>query len=102
MQTNKRVRTTNARRLIVASSQGWKCAICLKILVVPFDMDHIIPLCEGGLNSIKNLCALCLQCHGHKSLFEKLRYNDKVKERKTGKSRFFDPESVDFLGSNSK
>jgi 5-methylcytosine-specific restriction endonuclease McrA len=36
-----------------------------------FDIDHIIPIANGGKNSIENLQPLCKICHKKKTAFEK-------------------------------
>ena len=43
-----------------------KCALCGDIYGTKFDVDHIIPLREGGLDEESNMQALCRPCHAKK------------------------------------
>ena len=56
----------------VAAGQGWKCKDCIQILDASYEIDHIIPLYKGGNNDIKNLQALCRNCHGRKTLIDNI------------------------------
>jgi 5-methylcytosine-specific restriction protein A len=47
--------------------QEYKCNICVKILPISSEIDHIIPLYQGGSNDIKNLQGLCSGCHASKT-----------------------------------
>lgn len=78
-------------RLLIASKQKWKCKICFEILEARFEIDHIIPLSQGGQESKENLQALCSNCHSKKTMMETLILADKIREEKTGKSKYFDP-----------
>lgn len=93
-------------RLHVARAQKWECVgiNCARntdhfkrMLPSSFDIDHIVPLHNGGTNEVRNLQALCPNCHRLKSLFEARQRADRSRERKTKKSRYFDPISVDYL-----
>ena len=56
---------------LVASKQGWRCAICDKMLDASYEIDHRKPLFKGGTNDIGNLQALCRSpCHIQKSAKE--------------------------------
>ena len=57
---------------IVASNQKWKCNQCGMILDYSYEVDHIIPLFKGGTNDVNNLVALCRNCHGRKTILEKM------------------------------
>lgn len=69
----KRVRSivkrkdTSKEKYQVASSQGWKCNLCMELLPYYFEIDHIQPIELEGLNEIENYQALCATCHGYKS-----------------------------------
>lgn len=69
--TNKRV-VSESKKKYVASSQGWKCAGCNSVLDATFEVDHKIPLYKGGTNQVDNLEALCRNCHGKKTLNDRL------------------------------
>ena len=40
---------------------------------------------------------LCANCHGDKSQLERIRRSEKFKEERTGKSRYWDTSSIDFI-----
>ena len=52
---------------IIAWEQDWKCNICDEKLDASFEIDHVIPLKDGGSNERSNLAALCRKCHGKKN-----------------------------------
>lgn len=56
----------------VAAQQGWKCNNCASQLSHTFEVDHKIDLRYGGTNHVSNLVALCRNCHGEKTLANKL------------------------------
>ena len=55
----------------VASQQNWACAHCKNKLPAWFEVDHKLRLEYGGTNEVNNLEALCRDCHGEKTAFEK-------------------------------
>lgn len=60
-------------RSAIASTQNYLCNIC-KIELNDnreFDVDHIIPIANGGKNTIDNLQAICKKCHSEKTKSEK-------------------------------
>ena len=59
----------------VASNQRWTCRHCLKMLDGSYEIDHIIPLYKGGGNGYENLMALCRNCHGRKTMSDRLNIN---------------------------
>ena len=43
---------------------GWHCRICGKKLTKEtVTIDHVVPVCRGGTNSIENLQPLCKHCN---------------------------------------
>lgn len=54
-------------------------------------MDHIKPLRNGGTNALKNFQALCSNCHAIKTAEENQRYAEYLEEKRTKKSRYFNP-----------
>jgi len=56
----------------VAANQAWKCGHCKIILDASFEVDHIVALFRGGSNDESNLIALCRNCHGKKTVEERL------------------------------
>ena len=45
---------------------------CKQILDASYEVDHITPLYKGGTNDLNNLQALCRNCHGQKTINDKL------------------------------
>tara|TARA_B110000285_G_C14768249_1_gene442783 strand:- start:175 stop:603 length:429 start_codon:yes stop_codon:yes gene_type:complete len=79
MKKNKDSKTTNSSRNVtqtikkyVASNQQWRCNYCKNLLDSSFETDHIIPLYKNGNNDISNLQALCRNCHGKKTIIDRL------------------------------
>jgi hypothetical protein len=76
---NARVNATTVRNVsnitkkIVASNQGWHCGHCHTQLDFTYEIDHIIPLFRGGSNETRNLIALCRNCHGKKTIMERIK-----------------------------
>ena len=72
-KTNKKKRNvTESTKKFVAANQRWKCSNCLQLLDATYEVDHIIPLYKGGDNQISNLQAMCRNCHGKKTLYDKI------------------------------
>ena len=63
---------TALSKKIVASNQKWLCGNCKKMLDFTYEIDHIIPLFNGGTNEYTNLIALCRECHGQKTAIENM------------------------------
>ena len=76
--TSKIRKVSDQLKKIVASQQRWNCKKCKNILDATYEVDHIIALEDGGSNDIKNLQALCRNCHGKKTMQDniKRRYPD--------------------------
>jgi 5-methylcytosine-specific restriction endonuclease McrA len=72
--SNKVIRSklNETKKKVVASSQQWTCSTCKQILDASYEIDHIIPLYKGGNNDLNNLQALCRNCHGQKTINDKL------------------------------
>ena len=63
----KRGFVTQSIRTQVAASQKWCCRICMEMLTGIFHIDHTVPLSRGGEDELKNITALCVQCHAVKT-----------------------------------
>tara|TARA_B100000674_G_scaffold489244_1_gene502880 strand:- start:1557 stop:1976 length:420 start_codon:yes stop_codon:yes gene_type:complete len=68
LKSKKRRRVSQLTKKIVASNQKWKCKHCDDTLDFTYEVDHIIPLYQGGTNQVENLQALCRNCHGRKTM----------------------------------
>jgi hypothetical protein len=73
VENNDRYNFTEIERFAILSAQKYTCSICDVDLETgrDFDIDHIIPLANGGKNSLDNLQALCKGCHKEKTKNEK-------------------------------
>ena len=69
--SQKRKSFTEPFRRKIAIRQDWKCANpdgeCIKLDLEEYDVDHIIPLHQGGTNRQDNLQAICPACHRRKT-----------------------------------
>lgn len=72
-KSTKRAVSESIKKM-VAANQQWKCSQCGMILSASYEIDHIKPLYMGGSNEIGNLTAMCRNCHGNKTLSDKLFY----------------------------
>lgn len=58
-----------ARRRRVRKTAGNRCGYCLSpqhLVLVPLEIEHIIPLSKGGTNDESNLWLACANCNRHK------------------------------------
>jgi len=64
----------------IAYRQGYRCSSSFNpecsIMLHPqaFDIDHMDELRDGGLDELKNLCALCSNCHSMKTRSHNMKY----------------------------
>ena len=61
--------------------KDFKCALCHHKIPVAFNIDHIVPLWDGGTNDRSNLQGVCVTCHGAKTGAE-ARARTEHKQRK--------------------
>jgi 5-methylcytosine-specific restriction endonuclease McrA len=52
----------------VGAKQSWRCNKCSVMLDETYEVNHIVPLEQGGTNHESNLEALCRTCHGKISI----------------------------------
>tara|TARA_A100000164_G_C21785753_1_gene713308 strand:+ start:543 stop:1043 length:501 start_codon:yes stop_codon:yes gene_type:complete len=69
-------KVSESTKKMVASNQQWKCFMCHNLLDYSYEIDHNVPLFAGGTNHISNLHALCRNCHGKKTIMEKMNLNN--------------------------
>lgn len=60
-------RLTDAQKRTVAAAYGWKCAVCNKPLPAAYQVDHIIPLWDGGEDEPWQCQPLCPDDHAAKT-----------------------------------
>jgi len=63
---------SETKKKYVAAQQEWKCNNCANQLNHTFEVDHKVDLRYGGTNHVSNLVALCRNCHGEKTMQNKL------------------------------
>ena len=68
----KKRNVSESKKKYVASNQKWRCGNCNNILDATYEVDHIIPLYKGGNNDLTNLMAMCRNCHGNKTLQDRI------------------------------
>ena len=61
-------------RLKALERDKYLCQMCLKrgIFTTATDVDHIVPLAQGGSDAMENLQSLCHECHKQKTCQERL------------------------------
>ena len=70
--TKEKRNVTNLMKKKVAADQKWVCGHCSQTLDESYEVDHKLALFNGGTNDIGNLIALCRNCHGKKTMAERL------------------------------
>lgn len=95
-QQRRRRRLTAGKRNMIARRQQWKCDDCGEMLPARFHIDHIQPLCFGGVDCMSNMHALDANCHEERTAIQVQQYWDLQRELRTGRSRYFDPQSMDY------
>ena len=72
---------SEATKKVVAARGKWRCYECDRLLASTYQIDHTLPLWEGGTNTMSNLRALCVSCHAAKTQLEGIRRAQKLKEK---------------------
>jgi len=70
--TKEKRNVTGLMKKKVAADQKWTCGHCSQTLDESYEVDHKLALYQGGTNELKNLIALCRNCHGKKTMKERL------------------------------
>lgn len=63
---------TESEKKRVAARGGWRCSDCGMLLPPAYQVDHTVPLCDGGEDSISNCTAMCANCHADKTQRESI------------------------------
>lgn len=69
----QRIKISAAQFKVLGARQQWKCNECQDMLTSTAQVDHIVPLHEGGTNHDSNLHVLCVECHAMKTQNEARR-----------------------------
>lgn len=74
VRTARKADGTNAQatmRAMLRRAHVWPCALCgWRFDASALDVDHIVPLVDGGRDVEGNVQALCRPCHREKSAAE--------------------------------
>ena len=70
--TKEKRNVTGLMKKKVAADQKWACGHCSQTLDESYEVDHKLALFQGGTNELDNLIALCRNCHGKKTMKERL------------------------------
>jgi len=68
---------TESQKKRVAASNGWRCGVCSSLLNATYQIDHIVPLWQGGPDTIDNCQSLCSGCHAWKTQEEAIQRSTK-------------------------
>lgn len=75
----------------IAYRQQYRCWFCNMLLLPSWQVDHFIPLWQGGSNASSNLVACCGNCHNEKTAIENDRRSPYFKQHhsneKTNKNK---------------
>jgi 5-methylcytosine-specific restriction protein A len=52
---------------LLGERQEWRCSHCRNRLESTAQIDHVVPLGDGGTNHLDNLQILCVSCHARKT-----------------------------------
>ena len=72
---------TEAIKKQIAASQKWECSLCHALLESTYQVDHTVPLWDGGEDSVGNATAMCVSCHAVKTQNEAIERNDRARLR---------------------
>jgi 5-methylcytosine-specific restriction endonuclease McrA len=75
-----------SRRAKVLRRDGNACTVCG---APASEVDHVVPVAEGGSHELHNLAAICTPCHLRKTAEERARGRQRAAARKP---RFRGPE----------
>ena len=101
---NKREPVAKSQKNEVLLRQHNKCAMCKKELnSVSTHFDHIKEVYKGGPSTIKNLQALCANCHSLKTHKDKLKATEKKKaNNRNGNDSIFGGTSKSLFSTSKK
>jgi hypothetical protein len=71
---------TEPEKKVVAHRQSWRCSACCEMLPAAYQVDHTVPLCDDGPDTLANATAMCASCHAQKTQLETIaRRNRELK-----------------------
>jgi len=93
---------TTTDKKIVGARQSWRCHTCDTLLPASYEVDHVIPLWNGGIDDLQlNAVALCNTCHAQKTIHERVKMHEKKKHAiETARVNILDAEiGIDFFSN---
>jgi 5-methylcytosine-specific restriction endonuclease McrA len=90
----QQLKLNTKKKLMIAEKTNYRCAYCGK--KYPGHIDHIIPLHEGGDNSINNLFISCQSCNCSKNKKSLNEWREFIARENAGWPRF-NKEQLEFL-----
>lgn len=89
---NKRKNISKSLRFSIFSRDAFTCRYCGRQSdLVPLQIDHMIPVCQGGTNDPNNLITACVDCNSGKGAkiikqsapteFDRLRISQEINEQ---------------------
>jgi 5-methylcytosine-specific restriction endonuclease McrA len=71
-----RINIPHEARKYVFDRNGYQCQSCheIELSAKKLQIDHIVPLAQGGTNDISNLQTLCAKCNREKSAKIDIRF----------------------------
>ena len=72
---------SSAKKKKSAPANSWRCASCNHILPACFQIDHVIPLADGGEDKASNMQPLCPGCHADKTQVEAIQRGKRKVQR---------------------
>lgn len=89
---------SNAQRIRIACKQKYCCIgeKCQGTVLLPpvWELDHILPLCDGGSNEEDNVQMICSICHALKTQSERIRFRALERKHKYEINHAFVPAEV--------
>lgn len=84
---------------VIAAGQHWRCNVCSCELPAAYQIDHIVPLSDGGADSTHNLHALCPNCHAAKTQREHIER--RMRSERTSKREAYELREDIFEGGRA-
>lgn len=83
---------------IVAARQKWRCSVCSIVLPSTYQVDHTVPLCDGGPDTVDNCTAMCPNCHAQKTQKEAVQRSAATVAKATNTQTLYDNRTDFFNG----
>lgn len=81
---------TEAIKKQIAAAQRWTCSGCGVVLESTYQVDHTVPLWDGGEDTRANATAMCAGCHARKTQNEAIARSKRDAEERARIRRAFE------------